>query len=107
MVYVNIKRLGCADSSPRQAEGFSRRGFIAELFEDSLKLPEYKERTAKNEREFVMQENTQKEENGQSLDIIDYTVLTSFLVVALYYATDMARYLAVPHHTLAMYFGFW
>jgi len=55
----------------------------------------------------VKQENTQKEENGQSLDIIDYTVLTSFLVVALYYATDMARYLAVPHHTLAMYFGFW
>ena len=54
-----------------------------------------------------MQENTQKEENGQSLDIIDYTVLTSFLVVALYYAADMAKYLAVPHHTLAMYFGFW
>lgn len=85
----------------------SSKDIIAELFEDSLKLPEYKERTAKNEREFVMQENTQKEENGQSLDIIGYTVLTSFLVVTLYYAADMAKYLAVPHHTLAMYFGFW
>lgn len=66
-----------------------------------------RETAKRKEREIVMQENTQKEENGQSLDIIDYTVLTSFLVVTLYYAADMAKYLAVPHHTLAMYFDFW
>lgn len=40
MVYVNIERLGCADSSPRQAEGFSRRGFIALSFRPFFEYPQ-------------------------------------------------------------------
>jgi len=49
------RRFFCAVFPCMEDTGISSsKDIIAELFEDSLKLPEYKERTAKNEREFVI-----------------------------------------------------
>lgn len=43
----------------------------------------------------------------QNNELIDYAVITAFMVVMMYYLADFISYMQIPHHTINGYFHFY